>query len=59
MELNELKNVWKQQEVPNKKEYSKSELMMLINNKMISLEEQIKSRDRLENTGCYCYDRYF
>jgi hypothetical protein len=29
-------------------EYSKSELMVLINNKMLSLEKEIKSRDRLE-----------
>ncbi|MGD8427780.1 MAG: hypothetical protein PVH63_09105 [Balneolaceae bacterium] len=48
MELNELKNTWKQQKNISDYEYTPSELVMLINNKMISLEEQIKSRDRLE-----------
>ena len=48
MDLNELKNVWKQQDRDTGDQLSKSELMMMINNKMISLEENIKARDRLE-----------
>lgn len=51
MELDELKKVWKQQD-SRKMNYSRSELMMLINNKMISLENEIKSRDRLEIIAC-------
>lgn len=51
MELDELKHVWKQQSSRDM-DYSRSELMMLINNKMISLEEKIRSRDRLEIIAC-------
>ncbi|HKK45483.1 MAG TPA: hypothetical protein VJ964_08170 [Balneolaceae bacterium] len=52
MELNELKNVWKQQSSNHNLDYSQSELMMLINNQMISLEKEIKSRDRIEFIAC-------
>jgi len=40
MEIDELKHIWKQQSSRDR-EYSRSELMMLINNRMISLEEKI------------------
>ncbi len=52
MELDELKHIWKQQEIEDEMEYSQSELMVLINNKMLSLEKEIKSRDRLEIIAC-------
>lgn len=52
MELEELKNVWKRQKTPPRESYSPSELMMIINNKMISFEDRIRSRDRLEIIAC-------
>jgi len=48
MEFDELKKVWKNQAKQESGEYTKSEVMMLINNRMVSLEEEVKSRDRLE-----------
>lgn len=59
MELNELKQVWKQQNIDSKMEYSQSELMLLINNKMLSLEKEIKSRDRLEIIACVVIVLFF
>lgn len=52
MKLDELKRTWKEQKSSSRIEYSKSEIMMLINNKMISFEKDIKSRDRLEIIAC-------
>lgn len=52
MELDELKRTWKAQKSSSDMTYSKSEIMMLINNKMISFEKEIKSRDRLEIIAC-------
>jgi len=52
MDLDNLKKIWKQQKSSNNYEYSQSELIMLINNKMISLEEKVRSRDRLEIIAC-------
>lgn len=52
MKLDELKQIWKQQKIERDMEYSQSELLMLINNKMISFEKDIRSRDRLEIIAC-------
>lgn len=52
MEIDEMKKIWRQQEVDTKQDYSQSEIMMLINNKMLALEKEIKSRDRLEIIAC-------
>lgn len=52
MELDELKNIWHKQHVRNDMQYSRSEMLMLINNKMISFEQQIKARDRREIGAC-------
>lgn len=48
MELIDLKKIWKKQQVIPEMDYSRTELMVLINNKMVSLENEIKSRDRRE-----------
>src|SRR5699024_7242909 len=48
MELEELSNIWKSQKISSEREYSKQALLMILNNKTISFEEQIKSRDRFE-----------
>lgn len=48
MELNELKNIWNRQEIEDDMDYSREELLMLLNNNMVSFEEKIKSRDRRE-----------
>lgn len=48
MELTDLKKIWKKQKMIPEMDYSHSELTMLINNKMISLDHEIKSRDRRE-----------
>jgi hypothetical protein len=48
MKLDDFKKVWKQQNQQQEYDYSPAELMMLINNKVVSLEKEIKSRDRLE-----------
>lgn len=52
MDMNELKKVWKREQKKPKWDYSRSELLMLINNKMISFEKDVKSRDRLEIIAC-------
>lgn len=52
MELDELKRTWKEQKSSSELDYSKSEIMMLIKNKMISFEKDIRSRDRLEIIAC-------
>jgi len=52
MELDTLKRIWKKQKGRRNYEYSRSELIMFINNKMISFEEKIRSRDRLEIIAC-------
>jgi Flp pilus assembly protein TadB len=48
MELDELKTIWKKQEIKNRESLSKEQLSVLLNNKMISFDEKIKSRDRRE-----------
>lgn len=48
MELDEMKHIWKNQQIENGMDYSNQELLMLINNKSIAFEEQIKARDRRE-----------
>lgn len=48
MELGEMKAIWKRQEANNSKTLSKEQFVMMLNNKMISFEEQIKRRDWLE-----------
>lgn len=52
MELDELKHVWKKQKSNPDMEYSQSELLMVLNNKIISFEKDIRSRDRLELIAC-------
>lgn len=52
MEFDELKRTWKEQKSNTDMDYSKSEILMLINNKMLSFEKDIKSRDRLEIIAC-------
>lgn len=52
MQLDDIKRVWKRQETDPDMEYSQSELMMLINNKMTSLEKDIRSRDIIEWIAC-------
>lgn len=48
MEFDELKKTWKRQQINQELEYSEHEVLMLINNKMISFEKDIKTRDRGE-----------
>lgn len=48
MELEELKHIWKQQKPSPNMELSKKELLILLNNKMISFDKEIRSRDRIE-----------
>ncbi len=48
MEFEELKHTWHQQKINEDLDYSREELLMLLNNKVVSFEEQIKSRDRRE-----------
>lgn len=43
-----MKAIWKRQEANNSKTLSKEQFVMMLNNKMISFEEQIKRRDWLE-----------
>jgi len=52
MELDELKKVWKAEEPREKFDYGPSELIAMINNRMIALESRIRSRDRLEIIAC-------
>ena len=52
MEIDDLKQVWKQQKRSPDLEYSQSELLMLVNNKMISFEKDIRTRDRRELIAC-------
>ncbi|MDZ7771158.1 MAG: hypothetical protein U5K31_00160 [Balneolaceae bacterium] len=59
MELDELKDIWKQQKAAAGANYSRSELLMLINNRMISFEERIRSRDRLEVLACIAVIIFF
>lgn len=59
MELNELKNIWRRQQADKERDYSQSELMLLINNKMLSLEKQVKSRDRIEIIACAALVLFF
>ncbi|MDZ7716362.1 MAG: hypothetical protein U5J95_09145 [Balneolaceae bacterium] len=48
MELDDLKNIWKQQDDVAEETYSSSKLVNSVDNKMSSLEKKIKKRDRLE-----------
>lgn len=48
MNLDDLKNIWKQQDDASGERYSGSGLVDLIDNRMSSLEKEIKKRDRLE-----------
>lgn len=59
MKLDELKRTWKEQKSSTDMSYSESEIMMLINNKMISFEKDIKSRDRLEIIACFLVMIFF
>ncbi|MDZ7772959.1 MAG: hypothetical protein U5K31_09500 [Balneolaceae bacterium] len=63
MELDDLKDTWKRQKAAAGASYSRSKLLMLINNRMISFEERIRSRDRLEILACIvviiCFGAYF
>lgn len=52
MEIDEMQKIWRQQKMDINQDYSQSEIMMLINNKMLALEKEIKSRDRLEIIAC-------
>lgn len=52
MELEELRKVWKRQETRGETEYSRPELLMLINNRVIAMEREIRARDRREILGC-------
>jgi Mg/Co/Ni transporter MgtE len=46
MELDELKSIWwKKQKVEEQEYLSKEQLVMMLNNKMISFDEEIKKRD--------------
>ena len=53
MELDELKSIWKKQTPGKHIEYTDTEHMMMINNRMISFDEQVRSRDRLEIAACF------
>lgn len=48
MEFDDFKQTWKQQETPENLDHTQEQLLMLLNNKVISFEEQIKARDRRE-----------
>lgn len=52
MELDELKNIWHKQDMKDNMQYSRSELLMILNNKMITFEQQIQARDRWEIGAC-------
>ncbi|TYP95168.1 hypothetical protein LX73_0464 [Fodinibius salinus] len=52
MELDELKKVWKNEQPDPQWEYSRAELLMLLNNKVISFEKEVQSRDKLEILAC-------
>ena len=53
MKLDELKTIWKRQKPDKGIEYSKEEHLMMINNQVISFEEQVRSRDRIEIMACF------
>lgn len=48
MELEELKVIWKKQETDKQEQLTKEQLVMMLNNKLISFDEKIKKRDWLE-----------
>lgn len=52
MELNEIKKIWRRQQKSEEVACSKKELKAIVNNKMRSLEEEIKRRDRIEIVAC-------
>jgi Flp pilus assembly protein TadB len=51
MELNELKHTWENQH-NDLNDYTRSELVTIVNNKLSTIEQQIKSRDRREIIAC-------
>lgn len=51
MELEELKKIWKKQESDEEESLSKEQLVVMLNNKLISFDEQIKKRDWIEITA--------
>lgn len=51
MELDEMKAIWKRQRTATGGDFKRSDLLMLIN-RMISMEERVRSRDRLEVLAC-------
>lgn len=48
IEFNDLKQTWHRQEASENLDYSQEQLLMLLNNKIVSFKEQIRSRDRRE-----------
>lgn len=48
MELEELKKIWKKQEADEQESFTKEQLVVMLNNKLISFDEKIKRRDWLE-----------
>lgn len=48
MELEELKKIWKKQEADEQESLTKEQLVVMLNNKLISFDEKIKRRDWLE-----------
>lgn len=53
MELNDFKEIWKQQEISRPVNNPKSEILSLVDRKMTSLEYDIQSRDRREIIVCF------
>lgn len=48
MELEELKTIWKKQDSIKQESLTKEQLVVMLNNKLISFDEKIKRRDWLE-----------